>query len=214
MQVRVLTLKPVLDNREYSLLVPSTSDPVKGGPSLWREFFPSAEAIKDPSLPFVEPFGSRWRRVYVRSQADPASNDFPAIGGHVPAFSRPACDALSDLLRDHGELLDLDSDQGPDYYKAYHVTRVIDALDEANSQIVWHATDRLRLRRGLPRELRTAEAITGFCFHPERLGDAVIFRIPQLSHHIFVTERFTTAVRESGLLGFCFAEVWRADELS
>ncbi|TIW10116.1 MAG: hypothetical protein E5V81_30120, partial [Mesorhizobium sp.] len=59
-------------------------------------------------------------------------SDFPWLGEHAPLLRRPAVEALAAALRPYGELVAL---RGEEVW-LLNVTNVIDALDEARSQIV------------------------------------------------------------------------------
>jgi hypothetical protein len=119
--------------------------------------------------------------------------DFPLLGT-TPTFSRRAVDALLDVLVENGELLPVKV--ADEEYVVYNVTRRIDALDEERSKLVRFSDG------GIMRVER-------YAFHREKLNQAIIFRVPQLRVPVFVTEAFVARVRDAGLTGFQFTEVWQ-----
>lgn len=114
--------------------------------------------------------------------------DFRVVGG-APTFSRRAVDALRDLLGENGELLPLRSTHGAWYL--CNVTRVIDALDERGSYVVYVTTGRRIM------------AVRPQLFYPERLS-APVFKVPQRPSRVYVTGAFVARVQAAGLTGFEF----------
>ncbi len=117
--------------------------------------------------------------------------DFPSLIGHIPVFSRRAAKALGDILGSNGQLLPLDCGRG--VYYAYNVTKLVDALDEEQSEIARFSSGRIMdIRR--------------YAFVGENLDEGLtIFKLsstPLL--RVFVTTRFVEAVERSGLVGFTF----------
>ena len=101
--------------------------------------------------------------------------------------------ALADLLIPNGELLPIYC--GGEKLFLYNVTRVIDALDELNSEIDEYEG--------------VLTAIDEYCFFPERLANEVVFKIPQdVTGDTYVTDIFLERVRKAGLRGFDFPIVW------
>lgn len=140
-----------------------------------------------------------WERLRVAVIEDDLSfealpSDFPSLGT-IPVFSERALEALTDLLRDNGEVLPLTSDHGS--YYAFNVTTVIDAIDEHRSTVQ-------RFRDGAIMEILEYEFVS------ERVQDRTIFKVPQLLSDVFVTDIFVQEVRRAGLVGFAFNEVWSA----
>jgi hypothetical protein len=125
-----------------------------------------------------------------RHAGRPAS-DFPLLFGPVPVLSERAARALGDLLAGAGELLPLGADG--EGYHALNVTRVIDALDEQRS--------RVKRFRSSGRIMR----VLSYAFRPEAIGDAAIFKIPQMvKSDVFLTDRFAAAVRRAELTGLAW----------
>lgn len=121
--------------------------------------------------------------------------DFPSLITNVPVFSGRTARVLADLLEDNGEMLPVII-SGEEYF-LFNVTRVIDALDESRSDIVRF--------EGKSKILD----IEGHWFIEERLGKAIIFKIPQMiTSDVFVTEPFVQRVRSTGLKGFRFPLLW------
>ena len=124
--------------------------------------------------------------------------DFPSLFIHVPVFSRKAVMALADLLEGNGELFPVPI--SGEEYNVFNVTRLIDALDESRSEMIWF--------EGTSRVLD----INVHCFFAEKLDKAAIFKIPQtLSMDIFVTEVFVERVQSAKLKGFKFPLLWSSE---
>jgi hypothetical protein len=120
--------------------------------------------------------------------------DFPVFSTSA-VFSRRAVDALLDLLIENGEILPLECEEGE--FFVFNITRELDALDEATSEL------RRFGRSGRGRVKR----IVRHAFVPERLT-ASIFRIPQKPLRVYVTQGFVDRVEAAGLTGFDFSYVW------
>ena len=125
--------------------------------------------------------------------------DFPQLSStSIPIFSSRAIDALRDLLERNGEILPTTC--GGDQLFFFNVTRVIDAFDESNSEVI-----RYRATSEIARVAR-------YFFLEERLAGAVIFKIPQFPvSRVFVTDPFVERVRSTGLTGFWFPRLWSPD---
>lgn len=122
-------------------------------------------------------------------------SDFPTLDGVIPIFSAKAVTALRPLLLANGELLPLRSKQGA--FTAYNVTRLSDALDEGRSKLSYF--------RGSADLMGVARA----AFVPEKLVGLTIFKVRQDPRgDIYVTDDFVKSVREAGLAGFDFKQVW------
>jgi hypothetical protein len=120
--------------------------------------------------------------------------DFPGLSTHIPVFNYRAVEALENLLQGNGKLFPITC-AGENYF-IFNVTRIIDALDEANSEI----------ERFSDGEIMDVDR---FVFVEERLFGATIFKIPQLVlMDVFVTEPFVERVKISKLKGFEFRLVW------
>lgn len=124
--------------------------------------------------------------------------DFPSLIPNVPVFSRRAVEALRDLLEGHGEILPV-MISGDEYF-LLNVTRVVDALDESNSEVIRF--------EGSSKVLN----IRSHSFYEEKLFGIMIFKIPQvITMDVFVTDAFVERVRSAGLKGFWFPLVWSSD---
>ncbi|MFG0312567.1 MAG: imm11 family protein [Phycisphaerales bacterium] len=120
--------------------------------------------------------------------------DYPFLEG-APALSKRAVDALLDVLAESAEFLPLNCDAG-EYY-VMNITRVVDALDEAASEL-----------KRFESSGRVMEVMR-HVFVPERLTGYAIFKIPQTPRApVFVTEDFRRRVLAAGLAGFRFDLVW------
>ena len=118
--------------------------------------------------------------------------DFPSHGYDCLIMSATAKDALHALLAPHGEFLKLACDEADLY--VFDVSTQIDALDAARSSPLYDYDD-----DGEPIGEHLG-ITTPYAFFTERLGDACIFRVPQLKT-FFLTERFVQAVKDLDLRG-------------
>lgn len=83
----------------------------------------------------------------------------------------------------------------------FNVTRKIDALDEAASEIIYFNDPG-------PKVLRFVKMV----FKPDVLRGELIFRIPQRGGgDVFVTDAFASLVEQHGLTGFNLKLVWDSD---
>jgi hypothetical protein len=114
--------------------------------------------------------------------------------GPEACFSARAKAVLGPHIDSLGQWLALECDEAP--YWLFNVTYTIDALDEANSQLI-------RFDDG--RVMRIAQ----FAFHPDRLRGQLLFHVPQRPGvPNLVTQDFVDLVHEHGLTGFSFRLVW------
>jgi hypothetical protein len=132
----------------------------------------------------------------VRHRGRPRS-DFPAFGGD-PVFSERAIEALRNLLEPSGEILPLRCHEGT--YFAYNVTRVVDALDEARSELE-------RFDDGVV--MRIVQPV----FFPDRVAGETIFKVPQSRARVFVTDPFVQRIQERGLVGFDLQPLWSGPDI-
>lgn len=141
----------------------------------------------------------RMKRLTISEQGGPLSpSDFPACsGGDMLVVGRAARDKLGTVLEQYGELLPLLCDDG-DFW-VLNVTRLVDALDESNSQLM-RASDTgaiLMIRK--------------HAFRPAALDQAHLFKLPQTARGlIYVTDPFVQLASTSGLKGLEFVQVWAA----
>lgn len=145
---------------------------------------------------------SNWNAVDVRlvtaiDEVPCLPADFPWLGSHALVLKRRTIDAVGSFLERFGELLPLNCvNCGAERLVVFNAVQILDALDEARSEIVRFPTGRVM-------------TVTRYSFRPDVVNDAVIFRIPQLSK-LFATESLTEHVHEHGLSGLKFEPVWRA----
>jgi hypothetical protein len=145
----------------------------------------------------------RWTPVAARV-ADPPHElphpapDFPRFASPgVLLLSRRAADTLGDLLEPHGEFLPLEGVP----YLLFHVTRMLDALDEERSRLV-----RLAMFEGRP---ATVAQVSRFALHAEVVTGATVFRMTAIPRGgIFVTDRFVERGRTAALTGLRLQPVW------
>ncbi|TPJ62173.1 DUF1629 domain-containing protein [Mesorhizobium sp. B2-7-1] len=118
-------------------------------------------------------------------------SDFPWLGEHAPLLRQAAVDALAATLAPYGELVALRGEK----VWLLNVTKVIDALDEANSRIV-------RFDDG------DILAIERYAFDAAKIGTAEVFKLPMRGSPVFVNEVFVERVRNAGLRNVSFEPVW------
>lgn len=124
-------------------------------------------------------------------------SDSPWFGTCALIFRRPALDTLGPMLRQYGELLPLRCDNAD--LLIYNTTYVIDALDEA-------ASDLLRFDDGAIMMIRQ------YVFLETLVQGADIFKISSLRvSPVFVGDGFVNLWRAAGLHGLEFKELWRSD---
>jgi hypothetical protein len=124
--------------------------------------------------------------------------DCPLLFTHIPVFTTRAADALSDLLESNGELLPIVI-SGEEYF-LFNVTRVIDGLDESESEIIRFKNSSRILD------------IERHCFLHEKIDKATIFKIPQMvTSDVFVTDVFVERVKSARLKGFKFPLLWSSE---
>jgi hypothetical protein len=119
--------------------------------------------------------------------------DMPWMGEHLLVLRPRAVSALRDLCLQAGELLPLtciDAD-----LVAWNVTTVVNALDQEKSKV-------LRFPSGRVMSIKQAR------FKPEVVDGLVAFRIPEVRTSIFVGSALVERVKEAGLTGTRFKEVW------
>ena len=152
------------------------------------------------------PIDAAWRPLRVRPLEEDLSlqsapGDCPSLFSGEPTLSLRAAEVLDEILDGNGELLPLECEEGR--YFIFNVTRVVDALDEMNSEIVRFANS------------QRVMTIKRFGFVPAQLEGVDVFKLPQLPlAHVFVTDNFVSRSRESGLLGFRFEWLWSSDQRS
>ena len=140
--------------------------------------------------PNAEPLGPTWVPVRLKLEnKELPLTDTPGLLPSCPVFSRRAVDALRPLLEANAEILPVDCQDG-EYY-LINVTRVIDALDAKRTRFQDYPDG-------------TTGRILEHAFLLERLSEATIFKLPIYASEVYVTERFTKAVRDAGLTGFKF----------
>jgi hypothetical protein len=122
--------------------------------------------------------------------------DFPpGCGGFT--ISRNAKEMLGSTLEEAGELLQLNNDDAE--FWTLNVTRLVDALDEAQSKVIRSSETNRILMIQLHR------------FRPECLGPEV-FKLSQMPRGpIYFSEVFVKRVKSSSLKGLDFKLVWAAN---
>jgi hypothetical protein len=140
----------------------------------------------------TQPMAASWPAPRVRLiEPEPGSEvlvgDFPDLAGAIPVLSDRAVHALHDLIKNHGELLPLASDDGE--YWAFNVLTTVDLMDEKASEAEYLAPDRILLVRKL-------------VVRRDAPSPPPIFKLPQWRKGSpLVTDRLLDAAVAHGLLG-------------
>lgn len=114
--------------------------------------------------------------------------------GSEPCFSERAKNILGPHIDGLGQWLALGCDEAP--YWLFNVTNIVDALDEANSELVRFSSGRIM-------------EIAQFTFYPTKLQGHLFFHVPQgPGGPNLVTQDFVDLVHEHGLTGFSFRLLW------
>ncbi len=120
--------------------------------------------------------------------------DTPSFDATILVFNAKAVEALADLLEPNGEILPITCEGEPLFL--YNVTRLVDALDEENSELERFDDGRIM-------------DIDRHSFYSEKVANEVVFKVPQIAlHDIFTTDPFIARVAAAGLRGFTFPLVW------
>jgi hypothetical protein len=123
--------------------------------------------------------------------------DTPGLSSHIPVFNPKAVKALADFVEPSGELLPVTC--GGERFFLFNVTRLVDALDETNSDLKRFSDGRIMM-------------IDRHVFQPEKLRSVVVFKLPQKPLSCaYVTDPFVQRVNDAGLKGFKFPLVWSSD---
>lgn len=119
-------------------------------------------------------------------------SDFPWLGEHAPILRPKAVNALQNTLETHGELLPLAC---PESVQLFNATRIVDALDQAGSEIVrFDNGDILNIER--------------YRFDPAAIGALELFRLPMRCSPVFVTQEFVSRTADANLEGVAFRLLW------
>ncbi len=157
--------------------------------SVLTEALPEGRRSRDWQVKRLAP---TWKPLQVKGRVR-LFNDFPCVSGY-PAFSAKAVEALRDMLEPNGELLPLETSVGT--YFAYNPTSVKDALDRKNSEINWL------------KEPISIFRVDHYEFLADQLSGLTIFKIPEHTMHIYVTQAFVDRAVQHNLMGFDFRLVW------
>jgi hypothetical protein len=159
-----------------------------------------------------QPIGTDWFPVPVEEWEHTYSHipgDYPVLGGFpgypiTPIFNQKAADALADLLEGNGELLPLECDSSK--YYAFNITREVEALDEQHSEFKLCS----EVYPDEPPPDPDFLLVTRFTFHPDKVADLAIFKLPKRNRKNMplVTDRFVQRVQETNLKGFAFKLLW------
>lgn len=124
------------------------------------------------------------------------SSDIPWLGEHALVFRNDSYEAVREVLNGSGEFLELVLANSGEALWLFNVCRVIDALDEARSDVVrFPSSGRIM-------------AINRHEFRPHILRGEVAFRVPQV-RTLFLTHPAAKAIERVGPTGTALMEVWR-----
>jgi hypothetical protein len=149
------------------------------------------------------PIASSWKPVPMKRLKDFGDGlpvqpvDFPSCtgGNHLPMTDR-AKKKIGYCLERYGEFLPFTCDEGK--FWTFHVTHVVDALDENASDVLRSSEDPSRIL-----------VINRHVFRPERLTADWMFKLPQpRGGPAYVTDPFVNMIRASGLTGMEFKRIW------
>jgi hypothetical protein len=123
-------------------------------------------------------------------------SDFPCGSGGL-FMTEAAKEKIGSYLKRYGEFLPLRCDEGK--YWVFHVTHVVDALDEGASDVLRSSDDP-----------NVVLMIHKHIFQPAKLTADWMFKLPQSRGRgaIYVTDPFVNMIRASGLTGLDFKRVW------
>jgi hypothetical protein len=181
------------EERKYQGFALDESASILGGESLIEDITPRGrKAGLDRWCP--PRLREIWKAPKVYGKVSP-KHDCPGINLIYPAFSKRACDALADFLNPSGELLPLATDVGEYFF--FHITKIIDALDQDRTICTRLASDPKRI-----------VDIEEYAFIESMVSGVDIFRTVDLPINVIVSGRFVARVQECGLRGFRFTKMW------
>lgn len=138
-----------------------------------------------------QPLATGWHPppVEVLNKSKPV-RDFVSWMLAAPVLSERAVTALRPLISPYVEVLPLIEVKRKQLY-AINVLHLIDCLDLARSEVTWSSTDPERVLN-----------VRRFVFDPARLpADPVIFKVPEDTGEVFVSQSFVEAVIQHRLTG-------------
>lgn len=122
--------------------------------------------------------------------------DCPWLGNDMLVFRQGARRRVESAIRHFGEFLPLVCKQTD--LDLFNVLTVVDALDEEKSRIV---------QFGSSGKVMTIER---YEFHPEKLPERAMFRIPETPETIFYTEKLANELDSFELRGLYGKKVWQS----
>lgn len=124
--------------------------------------------------------------------------DLPWWGSDALVLTRTALNHLGSELIAWGEILPLRNPEKELFL--FNCLTEVDALDEEHSDVKRFASGRIM-------------RVVSYAFRADRLANAGVFKLPQVrGSAIYATDRFAEVLRESGLKGTEFGQVWPLDE--
>jgi hypothetical protein len=129
---------------------------------------------------------------YVQKGRKEKLADFSKVNSDI-CFSQRAKEIFDPHINHLGQWLKLESDEAP--YWAFNITNVVDAIDREKSKLDFFSSGRLM-------------DIDEHAFHAQRLQGQLMFKIPDLNKHEYVTQPFIDLVYKHQLTGFKFLHLW------
>lgn len=154
--------------------------------------------------PHGQAFGSAWRPAKFKYrgpsaedyQGEVLNGDFVSVGFYT-GLSPRAVAVLGPVFQRYGELLPLDVEGEPKEVMWFHCTNVVDALDEANSNVSRSPTTGKLYNINL------------HVFLKDRIpDDLLMFQLPYGKSAIYCTDTFKDIIERSGLTGLEFWLRW------
>lgn len=188
--MNVYKLQP--DFEHFALLVACQDSPNPG--NVFHQDTPPGEPCRDWKLP-------RYKPRTVGDQGYPKrlpDGDFVGIDLTVIGLRKAAKAAIGDAFERYGELLPVQVGDDKQAVWVFHCLTVIDAMDVANSNT--YGID----------EYGGPNIINRYSFYPERVKDAMLFRLPRRGSPVFCTDAFRQLVADRGMKGrgLWFATQW------
>ncbi|MGO4269247.1 DUF1629 domain-containing protein, partial [Paenibacillus sp. TAF58] len=113
-------------------------------------------------------------------------------------FNDKALNTLHELIEGNIEVLPYFHPK--DTYYAINVLNVVDCLDRSVAVL------------NIDEKYNKVRNINKYAFHKDRIEHEIMFKIPEKVYsEIFVTDIFVEKVKQAGLTGFRFAEIWDSE---
>ena len=134
-----------------------------------------------------------WRPMHTAVSSEGERGDFLYLFPTLLGVGKTASQVLAPLAGRELELLPVEDATG-DIAALVNFTNVLDALDEPASELRRFSSGRVM-------------QVTKYAFRPALVGNAHVFRVPQVLTVIFATLRFKELVADAGLTGLLFEQL-------